>query len=87
MKKSKVVRTAERTAANETADEIRLSLVISSELNVRLEEMAEIGHTSKSDVLRKALALYDVVAEAKAQKNRFGILDKDRKLLTEIVGI
>ena len=87
MKQLKVIRNTDGTGTNQTADEIRLSLVVSTEMNKRLEEMAETGHTSKSDVLRKALALYDVVAEAKSQKNRFGILDKDRKLLTEIVGI
>ena len=57
------------------------------ELNARLEELAQAGHTSKSEILRKAIALFDVVAEAKSEKKRFGILDQDKHLLTEIVGI
>lgn len=67
--------------------EVRLSLVVSGELNARLEEIADGSHTTKSDILRKALALYDVVADAKQNKNRLGIFDKDKNLLTEIVGI
>ena len=45
------------------------------------------GCTTKTEILRKAIALYDVVAEAKTEKKRFGILDQNKKLLTEIVGI
>lgn len=37
-----------------------------------------------SEVLRNAIALYNVAFEAKLQKNRIGILDKDKQLLTEI---
>lgn len=66
---------------------VRLSLAVSPELNDRLEQLASSGHMSKSEVLRKAIALFDVVAEAKSEKKRFGILDQDKRLLTEIVGI
>ena len=66
---------------------VRLSLAVSPELNQRLEELATSGHITKSEVLRKAIALFDVVAEAKSEKKRFGILDQNKNLLTEIVGI
>ena len=66
---------------------IRLSLAVSPELNERLEQLAAAGHTSKSEILRTAIALFDVVAEAKSEKKRFGILDQDKRLVTEIVGI
>jgi predicted transcriptional regulator len=66
---------------------VRLNLVISPELNDRLEQLAEAGHTTKSEVVRKAFVLFDVVAEAKAEKKRIGILDEHKNLLTEIVGI
>ncbi len=72
------------TNDNET---IRLSLAVSPELNARLELLASNGHMSKSEVLRKAIALFDVVAEAKSEKKRFGILDQNKQLVTEIVGI
>jgi predicted transcriptional regulator len=66
---------------------IRLSLSVSPELNERLEQLARSGHTSKSEVLRKAIALFDVVAEAKSERKRIGILDQNKQLVTEIVGI
>ena len=66
---------------------VRLSLAVSPELNERLEELASSAHISKSEVLRKAIALFDVVAEAKSEKKRFGILDQNKNLITEIVGI
>ncbi len=66
---------------------VRLSLSLSPELNERLEQLASAGCTTKTEVLRKAIALYDVVAEAKTEKKRFGILDQNKILLTEIVGI
>jgi predicted transcriptional regulator len=66
---------------------VRLSLALSPELNDRLEQLAASSHTTKTEILRKAIALYDVVAEAKTEKKRLGILDQDKHLLTEIVGI
>jgi predicted transcriptional regulator len=66
---------------------VRLSLTLSPELNDRLEQLATSSHTTKTEILRKAIALYDVVAEAKTEKKRFGILDKNKNVLTEIVGI
>jgi predicted transcriptional regulator len=68
-------------------ESVRLSLVVSQELNSRLEQLAAAGLTTKSEILRKAIALFDVVAEAKSEKKRFGILDQNKNLLTEIVGI
>jgi predicted transcriptional regulator len=66
---------------------VRLSLAVSPELNDRLEQLASSGRTTKSEILRKAIALFDVVAEAKTEKKRFGILDQNKQLVTEIVGI
>lgn len=68
-------------------ESIRLSLTVSPELNARLDELAASAHSTKSEILRKAIALFDVVAEAKAEKKRFGILDQNKQLVTEIVGI
>ena len=67
--------------------EVRLSLVVSPELNETLEELAERSHSSKSDILRKAIALFDVAAQAKQKDQRIGILDRDDKVVKEIVGI
>jgi predicted transcriptional regulator len=74
-------------ATEKEKESVRLSLVVSPELNERLEQLAANGHTTKSEILRKAIALFDVVAEAKAEKKRIGILDQNKHLETEIVGI
>jgi hypothetical protein len=66
---------------------VRLSLDISPELNTLLENLAgSIGGT-KSDVLRKAIALMEVAVDAKRQGKKFGIAEKDQQLATEIIGI
>ena len=74
-------------AKSEGRADVRLSLVVSPELNETLQELADRQHSTKSEVLRKAIALYDVAAEAKQKDQRIGILDKDRRVVTEIVGI
>jgi len=66
---------------------VPFSLSVSPELNALLGQLAIAGRRTKGDVLRKAIALYDVAVEAKLQKNRLGILDQNRQLLTEIVGL
>jgi predicted transcriptional regulator len=80
------------TQANVTTEgnakaEVRLSLIVSPELNATLEKLAEKAHSTKSDVLRKAIALFDVAAEAKEKAQRLAILDGDGKVVKEIVGI
>jgi predicted transcriptional regulator len=66
---------------------VRLSLDISSELNSLLEELAASIGGTKSEVLRKAIALMQVAVEAKKQGKKFGIAEKDQPLATEIIGI
>jgi len=70
-----------------SADAIRLSLSVSPELNRRLEELAALGHSTKSEVLRKAIALFDLAATAKSENKRIGILDQSKQLETEIIGL
>jgi predicted transcriptional regulator len=68
-------------------DKIKLSLEIPLELNARLEEIArELGST-KSDVLRRALALMEVAHEARKQNKIVGVLTKEQKLEKEFIGI
>lgn len=68
-------------------EKVRLSLDISAELNALLEHLASITGGTKSDVLRKAIALMEVAIEAKRQGKKFGIAEKDQQLATEIIGI
>jgi predicted transcriptional regulator len=67
--------------------EIRLSLVVSPELNKTLENLAENSHSTKSEILRKAIALFDLALQARRKDQKIGILDKDDQVVKEIVGI
>lgn len=63
---------------------VRLNLALSQEANELLETLAEKNHTSKNEILRRALALMEIFSETKEKKQKLGILDQDRQLLTEI---
>jgi metal-responsive CopG/Arc/MetJ family transcriptional regulator len=66
---------------------IRLSVDVSPELYEIIDKIAQETHTSKSELFRKAIALINVAFEAKRQGERLGIVDQDRKLVQEIVGL
>lgn len=66
---------------------IKLSLELSPDVNAKLEDFARKAHTTKSEVLRRSLGLYDIAAEAKEDGHKLGLLDKDRQVITEIVSI
>lgn len=68
-------------------DRIHYTLTVSSELNARLEHLAAAGGTTTSTLLTKAFLLYDIASQAQAKKHSIGILDQDKHLLQEIMGI
>ena len=76
-----------RGSLTQQKEKVRLSLDISAELNELLERLASTTGGTKSDVLRKAIALMEVAVEAKRQGRKFGIAEKDQPLATEIVGL
>ena len=65
----------------------RVSVDLSPQLSARLEQIASKHHLGKMDIMRRAFALFDVVAQATERGERFGIFDKDGKLVREIVGL
>jgi hypothetical protein len=72
----------------EPRGKVRLSLDVSAELNRRLEEIAAETGTTKSDVLRKALVLFDVAVGAKGQGKKLYVSDQPPAGASqEIVGI
>jgi hypothetical protein len=75
------------TTLTEERGKIRFSLDITPETNALLESMANSIGGTKSDVLRKGIALMQVAIEAKRQGKKFGIAEKDQPLATEIVGL
>ena len=68
-------------------EKVRLSLDISPELNSLLEELAAKTGGTKSDVLRKAIALMEVAVDAKRRGLKLGLADRDQQLTTEIIGL
>jgi hypothetical protein len=66
---------------------VRLSLDISTEMNSLLEQLSATTGGTKSDVLRKAIALMEIAVDAKRQGKKFGIAEKDQQLATEIIGL
>ena len=57
-------------------EKIRLSLDVSHELNELLDTLAYKTHSSKSEVLRKAIALMELAVIAKEQGQTIGVAEK-----------
>lgn len=72
---------------NTEKEKVRLSLIVSPELNDTLNELAQKLGGTKSEVLRRAIALMEVMVDAKEQGKKIGIAEKDQPLATEIIGI
>jgi predicted transcriptional regulator len=66
---------------------VRLSLDVSSELNDTLDAMAEQSHSSKSDILRKSIALMGVALQEKERGNHLSVVSSDQKIIKEIIGL
>lgn len=73
-------------ALEEAAPKIRVSLDISPELYAKLQALAKDIRGTKSDVLRKSLALMDVAVQARKSGKKIGIADRTEQLTTEIIG-
>ena len=65
---------------------VRLSLDVSVELNELLEAMGKETHSTKSDVLRKSIALLEMAVREKKQGNHLGVFDNNQKIVKEIIG-
>lgn len=66
---------------------VRLNVNITDELNGRLDNLAEKNGTTKSELLRRAIALLDLAADESAKGNRLAITNREHKVLREIVGV
>lgn len=65
---------------------VRLSLDLSPQANDVLEEVAASQHTTKSDVLRKAIGLVKVADDARLKNGRIGVMFEGN-VFSEIVGL
>ncbi len=68
-------------------ERIRLSLDVSPELNELIEDLADRTDGTKSDVLRRAIALMDVAVRANESGKRVGVAETAQGLTTEFVGL
>jgi predicted transcriptional regulator len=77
---------SDSTSAEQTKKEtVRLSLDVSVELNVLINQLATDTNSTKSDVLRRAVTLLSVAVEAKRQGKKIGIAERDQPLTTAII--
>lgn len=69
-------------------EKVRLSLDVSPELNDLLDTLAHKTHSSKSEVLRKSIALMELAVIAKEQGHTIGVAEKGGKtLLKEVISL
>ncbi len=66
---------------------IRLNLTVSDDLARRLDELSGESQTSKSEILRKALTLFDVAREGKRSGKKLARTGGAGQVTTEIVGL
>lgn len=70
------------------AGKIRLTLEVTPEINSVLETLAETSGSTKSDVLRKAIALIDFAAKNKPKGRELALIDsKSEKVVGHVVGL
>ena len=66
---------------------VRLNVVISDDLALVLDQMAEESQTTKSELFRKALTLFEVAREGRRAGKKLALVDRDGHVATEIVGL
>lgn len=66
---------------------IEMSLHLSLETNEILEKMCEDNHLTKSDLLRKSLALMQIVLKYKNTGGHLIVVDDKDHKISEIIGL
>lgn len=77
----------EKERASRSRATVKMSLHLSPETNDTLEQLSEDNHMTKSELLRKALALIEVALKNKEKGNHLIIVDKNDEKVSEIVGL
>ncbi|PSF37159.1 DNA-binding protein [Aphanothece hegewaldii CCALA 016] len=78
---------ANQFKASEKGTKIRLTLDVSQELNNTLNELADDGNTTKSDILRRAIALMEIAVKAQKEGGKVMLVNNDKSETKEIVGL
>jgi metal-responsive CopG/Arc/MetJ family transcriptional regulator len=66
---------------------IRLNISILDDLAKKLDELSGESQTTKSEILRKALTLFDVAREGKRHGKMLALVGEGGQVTTEIVGL
>ncbi|MEH1863226.1 MAG: CopG family transcriptional regulator [Nostoc sp.] len=64
---------------------VRLNLDLSPELNQILDELANKIGTNKSDVLRQAITLMQIMVTAKEETKKLGVTEANQLIVNEII--
>jgi hypothetical protein len=64
-------------------NDVHMTLVVSPEIN----QLLEASPYKPSEYLRRALALYEIVTAETKRGHKIAVLDRNDKVLQEIIGI
>ncbi len=65
----------------------RVNIVLNDSLNAKLEELAKSDGTTKTQIIKKALQLLDIVKKQENMKNTMAFVDSDDIIKQKVVGI
>ena len=65
----------------------RLNVNISNALSNTLDNLADAEGTSKTDILRKAIALFDLVIKERGKGGKLIVVDEENNVRKEIIGL
>lgn len=74
------------TKVNEN-EKVRVSLDLSPSAFEILEQISAEEQITKNELLRRAIALMKVAADAKKQGHSLGLLDAKGKIVVQIIGV
>jgi predicted transcriptional regulator len=66
---------------------IRMNITISDDLAERLGVMSEQSDSTKSEIFRKALTLFELAQEGKRAGKKLALVGNKGEVVTEIVGL
>jgi predicted transcriptional regulator len=66
---------------------IRMNITISDDLAERLGVMSEQSDSTKSEIFRKALTLFELAQEGKRHGKKLALVGNKGEVVTEIVGL
>ena len=66
---------------------VRLNITMPDALNQKLDQMAADSDQNKSEIIRKALTLFEVAWQGKSDGRKLALVNKEGNITTEIVGL